>query len=170
MAVDSAGDVYVVNLTFILTYSNDAKFYPVQKFDSEGNFLGEIGSVGPAAGQLYFPQGIAVSPSGDVYVSDEMQRVQIFGEAQQEHGESGPKLSSAVYKDGILEIRGANFGTSPTVLVNNKVVSQDVTSESNGLIEVTGGTMALGLSEGENQVQIVNSQALASNTVSFSAP
>lgn len=57
----SSGQVYVADS------GNDR----IQRFDSNGTFLGAWGSRGSLDGQFYGPQGVAVNPSsGDVYVAD----------------------------------------------------------------------------------------------------
>ena len=42
----------------------------VQKFDSEGNYLGQWGSLGSGHGQFNLPWGAATDTSGNVYVAD----------------------------------------------------------------------------------------------------
>jgi hypothetical protein len=42
----------------------------IQKFDSNGNFLTKWGTLGAGDMELYYPGGITVSDSGDVYVAD----------------------------------------------------------------------------------------------------
>ena len=60
IAVDAAGNIYVAD------YVN----HRVQKFDSQGNFLLQMGpAVG--TGTLTHPAGVAVSAAGRVYVTDE---------------------------------------------------------------------------------------------------
>ena len=59
VAVDSSNNVYVV----------DANNSRVEKFDGNGNYLGQWGSFGTNNGQFYFPGGIAVDSSNNVYVT-----------------------------------------------------------------------------------------------------
>jgi len=69
IAVATNGDVYVV----------DAENERVQEFSSEGKYIRQWGSVGSGNGQFGVksvwgwegPDGIAVAPNGDVYVTDE---------------------------------------------------------------------------------------------------
>lgn len=69
VAVDSYGYIYV-------TDSNNDR---VQKFDSYGDFVSEIGSSGSGNGEFADPMGIAVGPNNNVYVTDaENSRVQVF--------------------------------------------------------------------------------------------
>ena len=69
MAVDSAGNVYVI----------DGDNSRIQKFDSSGNFITKWGEFGSGDGQLNRPNGIAVGSSGDIYVIDSVNnRVQKF--------------------------------------------------------------------------------------------
>lgn len=60
--VDSEGNVWVVDEATSL----------VKKFDPSGKYLGEFGSRGSGKGEFDFgwPLGIAVGPSGDIWVSD----------------------------------------------------------------------------------------------------
>ncbi len=68
-AVDSQGQVYVI----------DTSTNRVQKFDSQGFFLGNWGSQGKGDGQFLSPGGIAVDAQGNVYVADSgNRRVQKF--------------------------------------------------------------------------------------------
>lgn len=60
IAVDSLGNIYVV----------DASNVRVQKFDSSGNFLAKWGSYGTGNGEFHTPTGIAIDASNNVYVSD----------------------------------------------------------------------------------------------------
>ena len=48
----------------------DHRNHRVQKFTAEGIFLLAFGSEGDGDGQLNFPWGVAIGPSGDVYVAD----------------------------------------------------------------------------------------------------
>lgn len=70
VAVDGEGNVYVT----------DTGNKRVQKFDSDGNFVGQWGGAGAAAGQFSEPVGIAVSnTTGDIFVADTWnRRVQRF--------------------------------------------------------------------------------------------
>jgi len=69
VAVDGAGNVYVVD------YYN----HRVQKFDGSGVFITKWGSEGSGDGQFKWPFGVAVDSAGNVYVADnENERVQKF--------------------------------------------------------------------------------------------
>ena len=69
--VDELGDVYVVD------WRNDR----IQKFNSDGEFVFEIGTSGNGDGQFNRPTGVAVDADGDIYVADcGNNRVQMFNE------------------------------------------------------------------------------------------
>lgn len=70
VAVDGEGNVYVT----------DTGNKRIQKFDGDGNFLGQWGGAGAAPGQFSEPVGIAVSnTTGDIFVADTWnQRIQRF--------------------------------------------------------------------------------------------
>lgn len=56
----------------------DTGNYRVVVFDADGNLLHFFGSRGCGNGQFFDPHGIAISPNGIIYVSDNNRRVQIF--------------------------------------------------------------------------------------------
>ena len=60
VAFDSSGNIWV----------SDSGNYRIQKFDSNGTYLGQFGSYGSGNGQLYFPQDVAVDSSGNIWVVD----------------------------------------------------------------------------------------------------
>jgi len=71
IAIDAEGNLYVT----------DTGNKRVQKFDSEGNPLGQWGGAGPAPGQFVEPVGIAIDQEGRIYVADTWnQRIQVFDE------------------------------------------------------------------------------------------
>src|ERR1039457_6226005 len=60
VALDGSNNVYIAD------YSNSR----VVKFDRNGNYLTQWGSLGTNNGQLEYPYGIAVDGSNNVYVAD----------------------------------------------------------------------------------------------------
>jgi sugar lactone lactonase YvrE len=69
IAIDMVGNVYVVD-----TGNNR-----VEKFDSQGNYITQWGSLGAGNGQFNGPGGVAIDTSGNVYVVDRYNnRVQKF--------------------------------------------------------------------------------------------
>ena len=63
--------------SFILVTENDNK--RVSIFDKDGVFVHCFGSKGSGHGQFSSPRGIAISPTGDIYISDRgNKRIQIF--------------------------------------------------------------------------------------------
>jgi DNA-binding beta-propeller fold protein YncE len=73
IAVDGRDNVFVVEFA---AHSPDN--YRVQAFDSDGNFLMQWGSPGEGDGQFIHPFSIAADDQGNVYVSDETNRIQKF--------------------------------------------------------------------------------------------
>lgn len=78
VAVDPAGDIYVV----------DAVFSNFQIFREDGQLLSFVGSGGVGRGEFQIPSGIAIGKDGGIYVADEMngriQRFQFFPEKKTE--------------------------------------------------------------------------------------
>lgn len=68
IAVGLSNEVFVV----------DALRHDVQKFDSNGMYLGSWGGQGSLPGQFSVPYGIATAPDGTVYVSALDRRIQYF--------------------------------------------------------------------------------------------
>jgi DNA-binding beta-propeller fold protein YncE len=69
ITIDSQGNLYVA----------DIFNHRVQKFDSEGNFLAQVGGNGPDEGQFNEPWGVAVDSQDNVYVADSFNhRIQKF--------------------------------------------------------------------------------------------
>lgn len=69
IAIDAEGNLYVT----------DTGNKRIQKFDSEGNPLGQWGGGGDDPGQFLEPVGIAVDTQGSIYVADTWnQRIEVF--------------------------------------------------------------------------------------------
>jgi hypothetical protein len=68
ITVDGNGYVYVA----------DRSNYRVQKYNSDGIFISQLGGPGDGDGQFSVPEGITVDSSNNVYVSDASGRIQKF--------------------------------------------------------------------------------------------
>ena len=73
IAIDPQGKVYISEYAAHLPET-----YRVQMFDPEGNFLGSWGGLGKENGQFIHPLAVAVDTQGNIYVSDETNRIQKF--------------------------------------------------------------------------------------------
>ena len=60
LAVDGDGNLYVA----------DSGNHRVQKFDAEGRFIAQVGSLGDGQGEFNEPWGVAVDSQGNLYVAD----------------------------------------------------------------------------------------------------
>ena len=68
MEVDTDGNVYVTD------YNNR-----IQKFSSDGTFIEKWGTKGSGAGQLYWPEALAIKGNDTLYVADTYNhRIQVF--------------------------------------------------------------------------------------------
>ncbi len=78
IAIDAEGNLYVT----------DTGNKRVQKFDSDGNPLGQWGGGGSLPGQFQEPVGIAIDQDANIYVADTWnQRIQIFDPDSQFRGQ-----------------------------------------------------------------------------------
>jgi photosystem II stability/assembly factor-like uncharacterized protein len=77
---------------------------------------------------------------------------------------SPPSISSVSF-NGVkrLTIDGSGFGASPSVIINGANKNDYVASTSDTSIVVTGKTKKLGLKSGDNTVQVITSDNVASN-------
>jgi DNA-binding beta-propeller fold protein YncE len=73
IAIDPQGNLYVIEYAV-----HPPPTYRVQIFDGEGQFLGTWGSPGTGDGEFFHPLAITVDSQGNVYVSDETNRIQKF--------------------------------------------------------------------------------------------
>jgi DNA-binding beta-propeller fold protein YncE len=73
IAIDLQGNIYVTEYA-----AHSPPTYRVQIFDGEGQFLGTWGSPGTEDGEFFHPLAIAVDSQGNIYVSDETNRIQKF--------------------------------------------------------------------------------------------
>jgi len=95
LAIDSSGDVYVIEV-------NGSR---VQKFDSAGNFLDKWGSYGSGNGQFASPREIATDSSDNVFVADTYNnRIQMFdssGNFLTKWGSSGSGNGQLGHPEGV---------------------------------------------------------------------
>lgn len=109
IAVDSLGNVYVVDLNS----------YPIQKFDSKGNFITTWSAIGSGKDQLLEPFGVAVDSSGKVYVADyDNNRIQIFAEQSIQGIQQMTSSIKSLVTSGILN---SEQGNSLTVKLDNAI-------------------------------------------------
>lgn len=60
-------------------YVSDKEKNQIDVFDMTGKLLFKIGKPGKGAGDLAFPQGVAIAPNNDLYVADTLNsRIQVF--------------------------------------------------------------------------------------------
>ncbi len=79
IATDNEGNIYVGRGHAEM--DNGPGNHRIQKYSAIGSFLTEWGSFGTGDGQFNSPRGIAIDPSGDVYVVDFTNRIQKFTKA-----------------------------------------------------------------------------------------
>ncbi len=73
IAIDTQGNVYVIEYA-----AHPPETYRVQIFDGVGDFLGTWGNPGTGDSEFSHPLAIAVDNLGNLYVSDETNRIQKF--------------------------------------------------------------------------------------------
>ncbi len=66
-SVPRLGDSDTANFRFLVADSGNGR---IEAFDMEGNFVASYGSTGGGTGKFRSPKGVAVDPSGDVWVAD----------------------------------------------------------------------------------------------------
>jgi hypothetical protein len=82
---------------------------------------------------------------------------------------SGPSITSLTF-DGKkkMKISGTNFGDLPRVLINGQDRSTFITGASNSKITIKGKAKKLGITAGENTIQVVDVSGAASNVFTLS--
>ncbi|HEY3138713.1 MAG TPA: hypothetical protein VGL29_21995, partial [Blastocatellia bacterium] len=77
---------------------------------------------------------------------------------------SPPSISSVSF-NGVkrLMIEGSGFGDSPSVIINGVNKNDYIASASDASIVVTGKMKKLGLKSGDNTVQVITADNVASN-------
>jgi len=167
VAVDAAGNVYV---------SEDGAsidFERIQKFTSDSLFITTWGSRGSGNDQLYFPEGMALAPSGVLYVADMYNnRIVEFGQDGRYLGQwndpsrLGSPTDVAIDKSGYIYVvnlgyrnvlkytsDGSYVGTFGTYSLNTDpgdfVAPWGCAVDSDGNLYVTD--------EGRNVVEVFNS-------------
>ncbi|MFH0982468.1 MAG: hypothetical protein V2A79_13160, partial [Planctomycetota bacterium] len=104
-----------------LLYVADLAAHRVDVFSTlDGRLLNSFGETGGAAGQFFFPMGLAVTDDGRVYVADLMnsrvqtfdaqyQPVLSFGQPGDRYGDMGKPKRVAVGPDGVVFVADMNF-------------------------------------------------------------
>ena len=76
-----SGDIYVTE-AHVGNHSSESHTnanHRVQVFSADGEFLTKWGTLGSGDGQFSSPFGVAVAPSGKIYIADHVNgRVQVF--------------------------------------------------------------------------------------------
>jgi len=141
IAVNSAGDVYVVDQTFF-----------IEKYTSTGTFILSWGGGGSGDGKFNFPEGMAFDSAGNVYVADVANdRVQKFTST----GTFISKISGSIPTAGVMNSpRGVAVDSDDNLYVtdtdNNRILKFDSTgtfllqwgsgpSSTDGLFDVPRG-------------------------------
>lgn len=137
VAVDSAGNVYVV----------DVGNHRVQKFNSTGTFISSWGSNGTGNGQFSGPQGIAVDLSDNLYVSDAgNSRIQKFSST----GTFLMKFGTSGTADGqFTSPTGVSVDPTGTIYVADTGNNRIQTFSSAGIWISTCGNLVAGSGNGE---------------------
>lgn len=93
-------------------------------------------------------------------------QVATYGRGAYELITNPPPVIASVIFDGKkhLTISGASFGDSPRVLINGEDRSDHVSSTSDSEVKLTGKTKKISLKTGDNSVQVITSDNVASNT------
>jgi len=137
VAVDSAGDVYVV----------DTGNHRVQKFNATGTFITKWGSNGAGNGQFFGPNGIAVDSANNVYVADtgnnRIQKFSSTGTFLMAFGTSGTA-------DGQFTLpQGVSVDPVGTIYVADTGNNRIQTFSTTGVWMSTCGNLASGSADGE---------------------
>ncbi|MEW6734750.1 MAG: hypothetical protein AB1489_25720 [Acidobacteriota bacterium] len=74
-----------------------------------------------------------------------------------------PMIGNATFNGKVLLITGSRFGTSPRVLVNNTDVSARIKKVSDTSIMAKGKPKKLNIRAGDNTVQVIDANGVASN-------
>ena len=93
----------------------DGGDYRIEKFNSNGEYLSQFGSYGYGNGQFRGPNGIAIAPSGHIWVSDWYGRVEEFTAAGEFIQSISGGWPAAIAVDQVGNVWVANFGPENNV-------------------------------------------------------
>ncbi|MEM7708105.1 MAG: NHL repeat-containing protein, partial [Pseudomonadota bacterium] len=129
--VDETGNI------FVASHGADR----IQKFDSDGQFLLEFGSLGFGAGEFVNPRGMAINTSDELLVGDSGNRIQIFDLSGNFLREQSPILE----EEG-LNLAAGDIDILPTgeLVLANLFTGDIVKTDSAGVVQTTFSSQGTG--------------------------
>ena len=102
-------------------YVADSGHHRISIFTLEGQCICTIGSRGSGPGQFNYPSAVAISPDGDMYITDDNHRVQVFspdGVFQKEFGKGQLNCPRDILITADGHVLVANTGNNHVVVFN----------------------------------------------------